>query len=140
MGSLNPWVLGIMAVGAAIGVVLEVVKAAQKSIADFDAEIADANDKLQFNKTRLEEISNMPWNERTADIIKERQALEDENAELEEQIELLKEERIERAKKIQGPASAFRPTSAQRSWSTAERSNTATLTPAMKRIAGSRIR
>lgn len=102
LGSLNPWVLGIMAVGAAIGVVLEVVKAAQKSIADFDAEIADANDKLQSNKTRLEEISNMPWNERTADIIKERQALEDENAELEEQIELLKEERIERAKKDTG--------------------------------------
>lgn len=102
LGSLNPWVLGIMAVGAAIGVVLEVVKAAQKSIADFDAEIADASDKLQTNKTRLEEISNMPWNERTADIIKERQALEDENAELEEQIELLKEERIERAKKDTG--------------------------------------
>lgn len=102
LGSLNPWVLGIMAVGAAIGVVLEVVKAAQTSIADFDAEIADANDKLQSNKTRLEEISNMPWNERTADIIKERQALEDENAELEEQIELLKEERIERAKKDTG--------------------------------------
>lgn len=102
LGSLNPWVLGIMAVGAAIGVVLKVVKAAQKSIADFDAEIADANDKLQSNKTRLEEISNMPWNERTADIIKERQALEDENAELEEQIELLKEERIERAKKDTG--------------------------------------
>lgn len=102
LASLNPWVLGIMAVGAAIGIVLEVVKAAQKSIADFDAEIADANDKLQSNKTRLEEISNMPWNERTADIIKERQALEDENAELEEQIELLKEERIERAKKDTG--------------------------------------
>ncbi len=102
LASLNPWVLGIMAVGAAIGVVLEVVKAAQKSIADFDVEIADANDKLQSNKTRLEEISNMPWNERTADIIKERQALEDENAELEKQIELLKEERIERAKKDTG--------------------------------------
>lgn len=102
LGSLNPWVLGIMAVGAAIGVVLEVMKAAQRSIADFDAEIADANDKLQTNKTRLEEISNMPWNERTADIIKERQALEDENAELEKQIELLKEERIERAKKDTG--------------------------------------
>lgn len=102
LASLNPWVLGIMAVGAAIGVVLEVVKAAQKSIADFDAEIADANDKLRSNKTRLEEISNMPWNERTADIIKERQALEDENAELEKQIELLKEERIERAQKDTG--------------------------------------
>lgn len=102
LASLNPWVLGIMAVGAAIGIVLEVVKAAQKSIADFDAEIADANDKLQSNKTRLEEISNMPWNERTADIIKERQALEDENAELEKQIELLKEERIERAQKDTG--------------------------------------
>ena len=102
LASLTPWVLGIMAVGAAIGIVLEVVKAAQKSIADFDAEIADANDKLQSNKTRLEEISNMPWNERTADIIKERQALEDENAELEKQIELLKEERIERAQKDTG--------------------------------------
>ena len=102
LASLNPWVLGIMAVGAAIGIVLEVVKAAQKSIADFDAEIADANDKLQSNKTRLEEISNMPWNERTADIIKERQALEDENAELEKQIELLKEELIERAQKDTG--------------------------------------
>jgi TP901 family phage tail tape measure protein len=102
LGSLNPWVLGIMAAGAAIGVVLEVVKASQKSIADFDAEIADANDKLQTNKTRLEEINAMPWNERTSEILNEKAALEKENEELEKQLDLLDEERKKKADKETG--------------------------------------
>jgi TP901 family phage tail tape measure protein len=102
LASLNPWVLGIMAVGAAIGVVLEVVKASQKSIADFDAEIADANDKLQTNKTRLEEINAMPWNERTSEILNEKAALEKENEELEKQLDLLDEERKKKADKETG--------------------------------------
>jgi TP901 family phage tail tape measure protein len=102
LGSLNPWVLGIMAAGAAIGVVLEVVKASQKSIADFDAEIADANDKLQTNKTRLEEINAMPWNERTSEILNEKAALKKENEELEKQLDLLDEERKKKADKETG--------------------------------------
>ena len=102
LASLNPWVLGIMAVGAAIGVVLEATKSAQKSIADFDAEIENANEQLQSNKNRLNEINAIPWNERTSDIIKEKQALESENKELERQIELLEKEELAKAEKNTG--------------------------------------
>ena len=102
LASLNPWVLGIMAVGAAIGVVLEATKSARKSIADFDAEIENANEQLQSNKNRLNEINAIPWNERTSDIIKEKQALESENKELERQIELLEKEELAKAKKNTG--------------------------------------
>lgn len=102
LASLNPWVLGIMAVGAAIGVVQEVTKNAQKSIADFDAEIESANEQLQSNKNRLDEINAIPWHERTSDIIKEKQALESENKELERQIELLEEEKLAKATKNTG--------------------------------------
>lgn len=99
----------ILAVAAAITAVVVAVDAikdayekAHRSMADFNSEIGDVNDKLSSNKSRLEEIANMPWNERTAEILEEKQALEEENAELEEQIELLKEERLERAKKATG--------------------------------------
>lgn len=102
LASLNPWVLGIMAVGAAIGVVLEATKSARKSIADFDAEIENANEQLQSNKNRLNEINAIPWNERTSDIIKEKQALESENKELERQIELLEKEELAKAEKNTG--------------------------------------
>lgn len=107
LAPLNPWVLGIMAVGAAIGVVLEATKSARKSIADFDAEIADANDKLQTNKTRLDEINAMPWNERTSEILNEKAALEKENEELEKQLDLLDEERKKKAKKETGDKFIF---------------------------------
>lgn len=107
LASLNPWVLGIMAVGAAIGVVLEATKSARKSIADFDAEIADANDKLQTNKTRLEEINAMSWNERTSEILNEKAALEKENEELEKQLDLLDEERKKKAEKETGDKFIF---------------------------------
>lgn len=102
LASLNPWVLGIMAVGAVIGVVLEATKSARKSIADFDAEIENANEQLQSNKNRLNEINAIPWNERTSDIIKEKQALESENKELERQIELLEKEELAKAEKNTG--------------------------------------
>lgn len=107
LASLNPWVLGIMAVGAAIGVVLEATKSARKSIADFNAEIADANDKLQTNKTRLEEINAMSWNERTSEILNEKAALEKENEELEKQLDLLDEERKKKAEKETGDKFIF---------------------------------
>ena len=92
----------ITAIVVAVGAIKDAYEKAHRSIADFDGEIGDVNDKLSTNKARLEEIANMPWNERTAEILKEKQAIEDENEKLEEQIELLKEERLERAKKETG--------------------------------------
>ena len=92
----------ITAIVVAVGAIKDAYEKAHRSIADFDGEIGDVNDKLSTNKARLEEIANMPWNERTAEILEEKQAIEDENEKLEEQIELLKEERLERAKKATG--------------------------------------
>lgn len=92
----------ITAIVVAVGAIKDAYEKAHRSIADFDGEIGDVNDKLSTNKARLEEIANMPWNERTAEILEEKQAIEYENEKLEEQIELLKEERLERAKKATG--------------------------------------
>ena len=57
--------------------------------------IEDNNSALERNKKRLEEIEKIPWPDRTSEIINEKNALEQENAELEEQNKWLKENRKE---------------------------------------------
>lgn len=109
--NLNPTAI---AVTAGVSAFILVIKAlsdatdkANRSMADFDKEIESANSQLQTNQDRLAEINAMPWNERTADIIKERQELEAENAALEEQIRLLNEEKIATAEKRTGEGFQF---------------------------------
>lgn len=50
--------------------------------------VEEMNTQLEENKQRLEEINNIPWNQRTDDIEAERQRLEAENEELEKNIDL----------------------------------------------------
>ena len=50
--------------------------------------VEEMNTQLDENKQRLEEINNIPWNQRTDDIEAERQRLEAENEELEKNIDL----------------------------------------------------
>lgn len=87
LASLNPWVLGIMAVGTAIGVVSEATKELWMSYEELDAEIDGNTEKLEANRQKIEEINSLPWAEKTAAILSEREALEAENRELEKQIE-----------------------------------------------------
>lgn len=96
----------IMAVGSAASFALPIILAlasalvvggalwkatedSRKSFEELKTEIGNANDKLQTNKERFKEINNLPWNERTQEILDEKEALEKENGELQTQIDKL---------------------------------------------------
>lgn len=97
---------------AALAVLLEaghafkvhVLDKANRSLAEFDKEIASVNDQIATNKQRIAEINALPWQERTTEILNEKAALEKENEELERQIKLLDQDKIKRAKSIVGNA------------------------------------
>lgn len=98
LASLNPWVLGIAAIGAAIGVVAEATKELRMSYEELDAEVAGNTEKLEANRQKIEEINNTPWSEKTSAILAEREALEAENRELEKQIEYYTQLEAKKAK------------------------------------------
>lgn len=115
--------IGLVAAGIAALVVVvkdlaDANEKANRSMADFDKEIKNANDQLATNKQRLDEINAMPWNERSSEIVKERQELEAENAELEKQVELLKRQKIERAQRGTGEGFQFGFTNGSEAYST----------------------
>lgn len=104
--------LGLIAAGIA-GLVV-VVKSladandkANRSMSDFDTEIGETNEQLKANKERLDEINSTPWNERSVEIIKEKNALEEENEALQEQLELLKKQKLEKAQNSTGEGFRF---------------------------------
>ena len=96
----------IMAVGSAASVALPIILAvasalvvggalwkatedSRKSFEQLETEIGNTSDKLQTNKERIKEINALPWNERTQEILDEKEALEKENDELQAQIDKL---------------------------------------------------
>lgn len=97
VATLNPWILGIAAAAATLKIFLDATEDTRESIDDLNADIQSNNKKLDDNKSRLEEINNIPWNERTTEILAERDALERENAELQNQIENYKELKKQKA-------------------------------------------
>lgn len=104
--------LGLIAAGIA-GLVV-VVKSladandkANRSMSDFDTEIGETNEQLKANKERLDEINSTPWNERSVEIIKEKNALEAENEALQEQLELLQKQKLEKAQNSTGEGFQF---------------------------------
>ena len=104
--------LGLIAAGIAglIVVVKSLADAndkANRSMSDFDTEIGETNEQLKANKERLDEINSTPWNERSVEIIKEKNALEEENEALQEQLELLKKQKLEKAQNSTGEGFRF---------------------------------
>ena len=104
--------LGLIAAGIA-GLVV-VVKSladandkANRSMSDFDTEIGETNEQLKTNKERLDEINSTPWNERSVEIIKEKNSLEAENEALQEQLELLQKQKLEKAQNSTGEGFQF---------------------------------
>lgn len=97
----NPVVAGVTAGIAALGLAIYGVKKyvdeVNKPLSDFNEEIDSINSQLQNNQTRLDEINAMPWNARTSEILEEKAALEKQNEELEKNLELLNQEKYERA-------------------------------------------
>lgn len=54
----------------------------KKTAQEWNAELEETQTKLQANEKRLAEINQMPWQERTSEILAEKEALEAENEEL----------------------------------------------------------
>lgn len=99
IGSANPWVLGILAAGAAVTGLAYAVDKANPRLEEISAKLADEAKQLEKNEDRLKEINAIPWDERTTEILAEKAALEQENEELRIQIGLQKELKQEKAKK-----------------------------------------
>lgn len=97
LASLNPWVIAIAGVAAVIGIAAEATKELRKSYEEFDAEISENTNQIEKNKQKIEEINNLSWDEKTAAILAERDALAKENKELERQNELLNERKKRKA-------------------------------------------
>lgn len=97
----------IAAIAVAIGAVVAIAGAWYKATEDNRKSIDELNDsidtdtqKLQTNKERLAEINGMAWNDKTPEILAEKDALEKENAELQAQIEKYQQLKTEKAQAI----------------------------------------
>lgn len=88
-GAALPIILGVATALAVGGALWKATEDSRKSFEELKTEIGNTNDKLQTNKERLKEINNLPWNERTQEILNEKDALEKENGELQAQIDKL---------------------------------------------------
>lgn len=97
LASLNPWVLAAAGLATVIGIAAESTKELRKSYEELDSEIDENTSIIDQNKQKIEEINELPWNERTAAILAERDALEQENRQLERQNELLDERKKRKA-------------------------------------------
>ena len=82
-----PVILAVAAALAVGGALWKATEDSRKSIDELNDSIDTDNQKLQTNKERLAEINGMAWNDKTPEILAEKDALEKENAELENQIE-----------------------------------------------------
>lgn len=90
-GIANPWVVAIGLGVAAISALWAATKDYRKSLDDLDTAISDNTKKLDENRNRIAEINRLGWQDKTLEILNEKAALEEENAELERQIEKLRE-------------------------------------------------
>lgn len=88
-GAALPIILGVATALAVGGALWKATEDSRKSFEELKTEIDNVNDNLQTNKERLKEINNLPWNERTQEILDEKEALEKENDELQAQIDKL---------------------------------------------------
>lgn len=75
-------------------------KQANPTLEEAQQKVQDLETELQTNQERLEEINGIPWYDRTEEMRAEKEELEQLNAELEENLELAKQQRIEAAKDV----------------------------------------
>lgn len=114
IAKLNPWILGIAAAATALKIFWDATEDTRKSIDDLNADIQSSTEKLDENKSRLQEINEIPWNERTTEILAERDALEKENAALQDQIDKYDELKKQKAQDQLDNASRVTTTYSQR--------------------------
>lgn len=94
--------LAIAGVNKGLQMMQEATDYLNRSFAEFDSDIKDANDSLEENRARLAEIAGMEDVWQTDEILAEKAALEEANAELEKQIENLGKVKVAKAKLMVG--------------------------------------
>ena len=100
--AMNPWLLAIAAAAGAFSLVWKATEDYRKSLDTLNTEIESNTTKLEENKKRLDEINEIAWHDLTPELVKEKQALEEENAELEQQVKHLKEIAEKKAQAVGG--------------------------------------
>lgn len=105
--TMNPWILAIGATVAAFEFLWNATEDYRKSLDELNTDISDNTEKLEENRRRLTEINELGWNEKTPEILNEKAALEQENAELERQIEKLKKLEERQAKRTLKSAGGY---------------------------------
>ena len=104
LGGFAPYAAIIAGIAVAVGLVGKAVydwyNDTHKSIEEYSKLIQSANDKLETNKQRLEEINALPWNEKTTEILSEKEAIEKENEELQKQIDKYEKLQQKKAKNV----------------------------------------
>lgn len=99
-GTALPIVLALSA--AIIGVVAAIKKLEENypTLEEATEELNSLNSQLETNNERLKEINSLSWNEKTPEILAEKEALEEQNKELEKNIELYSERQQRAAQEI----------------------------------------
>ena len=92
-----PLAAAIGAIAVAGWKVYEWYKETHQPLSEYTSQIESNNEQLEKNQERLEEIEKLPWTEKTDEILAEKEALEQQNAELEKNIELNKSRGYDRA-------------------------------------------
>lgn len=83
--------LAIAGVAGAIAYFKGKEEESKKTAQEWNAELAETKTQLEANEKRLAEINQMPWQDRTSEILAEKEALEAENTELEKNTAALEE-------------------------------------------------
>lgn len=94
--------LAIAGINKGLQMMQEATDYLNRSFAEFDSDIQDANDSLEENRARLAEIAGMEDVWQTDEILAEKAALEETNAELEKQIANLEKVKVAKAKLMVG--------------------------------------
>lgn len=94
--------LAIAGVNKGLQMMQEATDYLNRSFAEFDSDIKGANDSLEENRARLAEIAGMEDVWQTDEILAEKAALEETNAELEKQIANLEKVKVAKAKLMVG--------------------------------------
>lgn len=97
-----PLAAAIGAIAVAGWKVYEWYKETHQPLSEYTSQIESNNEQLEKNKQRLDEIEKLPWTEKTDEILAEKEALKQQNIELEKNVELNKERSSATAKKTAG--------------------------------------
>ena len=98
-GATLPIIIAIATALAVGGALWKATEDSRKSFEQLNSEIATTSEQLKTNQERIQEINDLPWTEKTPEILDDYEALQQQHYELQRNIDLLEEQRTKRATK-----------------------------------------